>query len=104
MMAAPLQASVAVGATALTVEAAAVHPPASALTTMAGRGHETLNTGPTVSWMVKVAVVVLKLPQASEALKITVAEPVAPQRSDNAVKSLVQVTALQLSVADAPPW
>ena len=57
-----------------------------------------------VSSIVNVAVVVLALPQSSVAVKITVAVPVAPQSSLKATKSLLQVTVLQLSVADAPPW
>ena len=56
-----------------------------------------------MSSMVKVAVVVLALPQSSVAVKVTLALPVAPQRSLNALKSLVQVTLLHSSVAAAPP-
>ena len=52
--------------------------------------------------MVKVAVVEEEFPQASVAVKTTVAEPVLPQRSDNPLKLFDQVTAEQ-SVADAPP-
>ena len=37
------------------------------------------------------------------AVKVTVAAPVAPQSSLNAVKSLLQVTLLQSSLALAPP-
>ena len=42
-------------------------------------------------------------PQASVAVKVTVAAPVAPQSSLNASKSLLQVTPLQASEALAPP-
>src|SRR5690606_574411 len=59
-------------------------------------------SGSVVSTIVKVASVVLVLPQASVAVNITVAEPVAPQRSLKASKSLLQVTPLA-SVAVAPP-
>src|SRR5204862_350580 len=51
----------------------------------------------------KVAVVVDLLPQASVAVKITVAEPVAPQPSLRAVRLLLQVTPPQASDAAAPP-
>jgi hypothetical protein len=53
--------------------------------------------------MVKVAVVAALFPQASVAVKVTVAEPVAPQVSETDVKLLVQVTFEQLSLAEAPP-
>ena len=53
--------------------------------------------------MVKVALVVLALPQSSVAVKVTVAAPVAPQSSLNATKSLLQVTPPQTSEAVAPP-
>ena len=63
-----------------------------------------------MSSMVKVAVVLVLLPQASVAVKITVAEPVAPQLDPEpvegalrALKSLLQLTAPQLSEAEAPP-
>ena len=59
--------------------------------------------GSVVSSIVNVAVVVLEFPQTSVAVKVTVAAPVAPQRSESALKSLDQVTPLQLSDADAPP-
>ena len=60
--------------------------------------------GSVVSSMVNVAEVVLVLPQSSVAVKITVAAPVAPQRSLRAVKSLLQVTPPHASVAaPAPP-
>ena len=45
-----------------------------------------------MSSMVNVAVVELVLPQASVAVKVTVALPVAPQSSLRAVKSLDHVT------------
>ena len=47
--------------------------------------------GSVVSSMVKVAVVVLVFPQSSVAENITVADPVAPQSSLNAMKLLAQV-------------
>ena len=58
--------------------------------------------GLVVSSMVKVAVDSEKFPQASVALKVTVADPVAPQSSLKAVK-LFDQTKPQLSVAVAPP-
>ena len=58
--------------------------------------------GSVVSSMVKVAVVVLVLPQSSVAVKVTVSAPVAPQRSLNPVELLLQVTLPQLSEAAAP--
>ena len=61
------------------------------------------NTGAVVSSMVKVADTLLLLPQSSVAVKVTVAEPVAPQSSLNATKLLLQVTPLQISEAVAPP-
>ena len=48
--------------------------------------------GSVVSSIVKVAVVLLVLPQASVAVKVTVALPVAPQSSLKAMKSLLHVT------------
>ena len=60
-------------------------------------------SGAVVSSMVNVAVVLVALPQLSVAVKITVAEPVAPQAASNATKSFVQVTSLHASVAVAPP-
>src|SRR5438132_486099 len=56
------------------------------------------------SLIVKVAVVLLALPQSSVAVNLTVAAPVAPHRSLRAVKSLLQVTPPHASVAVAPPW
>ena len=56
-----------------------------------------------VSSMVKVAVVVVKFPQASVAVKVTVSVPVAPQSSLRPVLSLVQVTPEHASEALAPP-
>ena len=53
--------------------------------------------------MVNVAVVEVALLQSSVAVNVTVALPVAPQSSLNAVKSLLQVTLLQTSLAAAPP-
>ena len=58
--------------------------------------------GAVVSSMVNVAVALLALPQASVAVKVTVAPPVAPQLSLRAVKSCSMVTSLQLSLAVAP--
>ena len=45
----------------------------------------------------------LVLPHASVAVKVTVADPVAPQSSLNDVKLLLQVTPLHTSDAAAPP-
>ena len=59
--------------------------------------------GSVVSSIVKVAVVVLVLPQSSVAVKVTVAEPVAPQSSDKPAKLFDHVTSPQSSVALAPP-
>ncbi|MBL0146585.1 MAG: hypothetical protein IPP48_13460 [Chitinophagaceae bacterium] len=62
-----------------------------------------VQVGACVSAMVNVALVVLLLPQSSVAVKMTVAEPVAPHKSLNAVKLFVHVTPLHASVAAAPP-
>ena len=59
--------------------------------------------GAVVSSIVNVAMVLVALPQSSVAVKVTVAAPVAPQSALNASKSLLQVTPLQASVAEAPP-
>src|SRR5690606_17629940 len=60
--------------------------------------------GAVVSSIVKVAVAVAKLPHSSVAVKVTVAEPVAPHSSESDVKLLVQVRLVeQLSEAEAPP-
>ena len=61
-----------------------------------------VKTGAVVSTMVKVAVVVVVLPQSSVAVQVTIAEPVAPHSSLNAVKSFVMVTSPQASVAATP--
>ena len=53
--------------------------------------------------MVKVAETLLLLPQSSVAVKVTVAEPVAPQSSLKPSKSLLNVTPLHTSEAVAPP-
>ena len=65
--------------------------------------------GAVVSSMVNVAVEELELPAQSVTVKVTVAEPVAPQSSLKPAKSLLQVSdkpaaSSQLSVAVAPPW
>ena len=52
--------------------------------------------------MVNVALVLLALPQSSVAVKVTVAAPVAPQRSLSPSKSWLQVTPPQMSLAAAP--
>src|SRR5678809_981377 len=49
-------------------------------------------TGAVVSTMVKEAVVEEAFPQASLAVNVTVALPVAPHRLESEVKSLLQVT------------
>jgi len=54
--------------------------------------------------MVKVAEVVEVFPHSSDTVNVTVAEPVAPHKSDNVVKSLLHITFPQLSVAKAPPF
>ena len=51
-----------------------------------------VRTGAVVSSMVNVAVVDVLSPQSSVAVKVTVAAPVAPQRSLRDVKSLLHVT------------
>src|SRR5690606_39841805 len=79
---------------------AAVFPEPS-LSTVLSEASE-VSSGSVVSSIVKVAVVVLVFPQASVAVKVTVADPVAPQRSLKASKSLLQATPLT-SVAVAPP-
>src|SRR5688572_20922110 len=60
--------------------------------------------GGVVSSIVKVAVVVLALPQSSEIVRATVALPVSPQSSLKDVKLLLQVTPLHTSLAAAPPF
>ena len=78
---------------------------------MAGtsEAHDTLavagaegTTGAVVSFTVKVPVVVAVFPQASVAVKVTVTA--AEQSADNELKSFVQVTVEQVSVAAAPPF
>ncbi len=59
--------------------------------------------GARLSSMVNVAEVVVVFPQASVAVKITVALPVFPHSSLNSVKSFVHVTFPQASLASAPP-
>ena len=59
--------------------------------------------GGVVSAMVNLAMVSALLPHSSVAVKVTVAAPVSPQSSDSAVKSLLQVTSPQISLAAAPP-
>ena len=59
--------------------------------------------GGVVSCIVNVAVVVLVLPQASVAVKVTVTAPVAPHRSLNDDELLLQVTPPHTSLAVAPP-
>ena len=54
--------------------------------------------------IVNVADVVEEFPQASVAVNITEAEPVAPQVSETEAKLLVQVTFEQTSEATAPPF
>ena len=56
-----------------------------------------------MSSIVNVAVVFESFPQSSVAVNSTVAEPVAPHKSDRLVKLFDQVTFPQLSVAVAPP-
>ena len=59
--------------------------------------------GGVVSSIVKVAVAVAEFPHPSVAVKVTEAEPVAPQSSESSLKLFSHVTAEQLSVAVAPP-
>ena len=59
--------------------------------------------GAVSSTMVKVAVVLVWFPQLSVAVKITVAVPVAPQRSDTELKLLLHTTPEHTSLAMAPP-
>ena len=103
----PLQASVATAPPLLDNQAvkAAVFPPPSHSTVWSEAA--VVMFGSTLSSMVKVAVTVLALPHSSVAVKVTVADPVAPQPLLKDVKSLVQAmsaSAVQLSVADAPAW
>jgi hypothetical protein len=56
-----------------------------------------------VSSIVNVAETLLLLPQSSVAVKVTVADPVAPQSSLKPAKSLLQDTPPQTSEAVAPP-
>src|SRR5687767_11743026 len=58
--------------------------------------------GGVVSTIVKVAVVLLLNPSLSVAVKVTVAAPVSPHRSDNEIKSFVHVIGPQGSDAIAP--
>ena len=67
-------------------------------------GKSPVNIGFVVSIIVKVAVELEAFPQLSVAVKVTEAEPVAPQVSETEVKLLLQVTAEQLSEATAPPF
>ena len=60
-----------------------------------------VTSGASLSLMVKVAEQDVALPQASVAVNVTKAWPVAPQLSDNASKSCVISGSLQLSVAVA---
>ena len=62
-----------------------------------------MKAGAVVSSMVKVAVVSLLFPQSSVAVNVTVTAPVAAQRSLSVASLWLQVTALQLSLASAPP-
>ena len=57
-----------------------------------------------MSSIVNVEIVELAFPQLSLAVNVTVADPVAPQLSESALKSLFHVTSAQLSVAEAPPF
>ena len=59
--------------------------------------------GAVVSSMVKVALVLVALPQSSVAVNVTVADPVAPHSSLSAVKSWLQITLPQMSLAMASP-
>ena len=60
--------------------------------------------GGVVSSILNVAEVEEELPQSSAAVKVTVAEPVAPHKSESAEKLLLNVTPLQISLALAPPF
>ena len=76
--------------------------PIQATVTEAGAGVSIV--GGVVSTTANVAEVVEALPQSSVAVNVTVAEPVLPQSSLNAVKSLDQVIPVeQASEAAAPP-
>jgi uncharacterized membrane protein YagU involved in acid resistance len=78
--------------------------PCPSHSTVVSRAGESI-VGGVVSTIVNVAAVVLLLPQASVAVNITVAAPVAPHRSLNAVKLFVQVTLPeQISLALDPAW
>ena len=61
-----------------------------------------VNTGAVSSITVKVALVVVVLPQSSVAVQVTVAAPVLPQRLLRPLKLFVMVTAPQPSVAATP--
>ena len=98
----PLQASVAEAPPLLASQASrSAALPAPSHSTVASIASTT--AGAVVSSIVNVAVVLVALPQSSVAVKVTVAAPVAPQSALNASKSLLQVTPLQASVAEAPP-
>ena len=62
-----------------------------------------LNVGAVVSSIEKTAIVVSEFPQASVAVNVTVADPVAPHSSVSSVKSFDQINAEQSSLAIAPP-
>ena len=55
------------------------------------------------SMIVKVAEVVEAISQLSVAVKVTVAEPVAPQVSETEAKVVLQVTEEQVILVEAPP-
>ena len=62
-----------------------------------------VKNGSVVSSIVNVADVLDSFPHSSVAVNSTVADPVAPQSSDNPEKLLLQVTSPQISEAVAPP-
>jgi len=64
-----------------------------------------VNAGPVLSWMMKDALVLEELPEASVAVKVTKVDPPKPQPLfTSASKSSDQLTPEQLSEADAPAW
>ena len=89
------QMSVAVAVSGTTVPATVC----CSTTTSAGM----VSSGAVVSSIVKAAVVFDVLLQSSVAVKVTRADPVAPQSSERTEKSLLQVTPPQVSLAFAPP-
>ena len=85
----------------LAVNVSAVGTASHSTSTSAGKA--SLKVGAVVSSIVKTPIVISEFPQASVAVKVTVAEPVAPHSSESSVKLFDQVKIEQSSLAIAPP-